>query len=65
MKSDYFLCGSLGGVIFWKIFSLRSKNSILLKRLIHHFVVPFPPPGKADFESANISYRELELKYLC
>ena len=30
-----------------KIFSLRSKNNILLKRLIHHFVVPLPPLGKA------------------
>ena len=39
---------SFSGIIFWKIFSLRSKNSILSKRLIPHFVVPLPPPGKAD-----------------
>ena len=37
---------SFSEITFWKIFSLRSKNSILSKRLIPHFVVPPSPTGE-------------------
>ena len=31
-------------------------NKVIRMCLIHHFVVPLPPPGKADYKSANIAF---------
>ena len=46
--------------MFWKIFA-KAKISILMAPHPSRFAIHLPPPGKADFESANISYRDIAM----